>query len=219
MTDARRREIDSWIILISAPLLLIPWWYYGKAPATRAYAAVLTEFGSFFALCFVLPLLFSVARLKRPLADLGLGGGDLKRGLPITAGLLVAIVAVAWLGSRMPEVRGEYPLCRAFLTSRDGLPGYEAAYALLYYVAWEFYFRGFLLFGLKDDLGAGRAVLIQTMASALVHLGKPPTEALGSIPFSLIMGFLALRTRSIWYGWILHASLGVLTDLFVIHFP
>ena len=93
---------------------------------------------------------------------------------------------------------------------------YEAAYVLLYYTAWEFYFRGFLLFSLKDRFGAMEAVIIQTVPSCLIHLNKPPGELFGSIVVGIVFGALAVRTGSFWYGWILHAAIGVLADLFVL---
>ena len=54
------------------------------------------------------------------------------------------------------------------------------------------------------------------MASSLLHIGKPEGEILGAIPIGLLFGWFALRTRSIWYGWAVHASIGVLTDLFIL---
>ena len=94
---------------------------------------------------------------------------------------------------------------------------YEIAYVLLYYIAWEFFFRGFILFGLKTKFGAINAILIQTISSCLVHIGKPEGEIIGSIIVGVIFGVIVLRTRSIWYVVLLHAAIGVLTDLFIIY--
>ena len=117
----------------------------------------------------------------------------------------------------MPDVQAEYPLCRLLLLRHDLLLPYSFAYALLYYVAWEWCFRGWMLFGLAQRWPPALAILLQTVPSALVHLGKPAGEMFGSIPFGLLLGWLAWRTRSIWYGWALHVALGVGTDVLVIH--
>jgi membrane protease YdiL (CAAX protease family) len=101
-------------------------------------------------------------------------------------------------------------------TRTDLLMIYETAYVLLYYLAWEFFFRGFMLFPLARVFGGVNAILIQIIPSCLIHIGKPVGELTGSIIAGLILGGLALRTGSIWYGWIIHAALGVLVDLLVI---
>ncbi|MBF0472368.1 MAG: CPBP family intramembrane metalloprotease, partial [Nitrospirae bacterium] len=60
------------------------------------------------------------------------------------------------------------------------------------------------------------AILIETISSCLIHIGKPPGETIGSIIVGVIFGLIALRTKSIWYVFILHAVIGVLTDIFII---
>jgi membrane protease YdiL (CAAX protease family) len=227
-TGRGRREVDLWIVLLSAPLLLTLWRHHGQAsqfPAGllglegaphRELYAVLWQFASFAALCLAAPILFLTLRMKRPMAETGFGLGDRRFGLKVLAAALPAVALMAFLSSRMADVRAEYPLLK-LLHARPGLfPLHAAAYALLYYVAWEFYFRGFLLFPLRDVYGGAAAVLIQTVSSCLVHLGKPEGETLGAIPFGILTGVLALRTRSFWYGFVLHAALGILTDFFIV---
>jgi membrane protease YdiL (CAAX protease family) len=46
----------------------------------------------------------------------------------------------------------------------------------------------------------------------LLHVGHPLSETLGAIPFGLALGVLALRTRSILPGLLLHAAIGLATD-------
>jgi membrane protease YdiL (CAAX protease family) len=120
------------------------------------------------------------------------------------------------MSSGMQSIRNEYPLARILLSHHEWFFAYETAYVIFYYVAWEFFFRGFLLFGLKDRFGNMNAVLIQTISSCLVHIGKPESEIIGSLIVGIIFGAIALRTRSFWYVFILHAAIGVLTDYFII---
>ena len=217
------RHLDDAILLLSAPALIPLWKYYAKASGLPAFGGPLDpfwrgllEFALFFALFGLLPGLDQRLRRQGPLVDAGLGLGDRRFGIQALAGGLPLVLMVAWLGAQMPEVRGEYPMCRLLLDRRDLFLPYVVSYALLYYLAWEFYFRGYLLFALASRFGPVSAVLLQTVPSALAHLGKPSGEMFGSIPFGVAVGFLALRTRSIWYGWLLHAALGVSTDWFVI---
>jgi membrane protease YdiL (CAAX protease family) len=83
---------------------------------------------------------------------------------------------------------------------------------LLYYTGFEFHYRGFLLLGLREHLGAAPANLLQAGLATLVHLGKPHVELVAVIPASLLFGWIALRTRSIWYAVAIHWVVGVALD-------
>ena len=61
--------------------------------------------------------------------------------------------------------------------------------------------------------GAGlAAILTQVLPFAVMHLGKAEPEALGSIIAAVALGVLALRTRSFWYGAVIHGIVAVLMD-------
>ena len=204
------------VVLLSAPVLLTLWRYHCVAqdrhgPMEGCYV----QFICFFAIAGILPALYARASGVR-LSELGLGAGDARFGAKLLLLIPIMVLPTTYLASGMGDVRGEYPMCQTLCTRRDLVIWYELAYVAVFYTAWEFYFRGFLLFGLKSELGATNAVLVQTMASSLLHIGKPEGEILGSIPIGLLFGWWALRTRSIWYGWAVHASIGVLTDLFIL---
>jgi membrane protease YdiL (CAAX protease family) len=115
----------------------------------------------------------------------------------------------------MPQVRAEYPLSKLVQDKASLFLLYEFSYILLYYVGWEFFFRGYMLFGLREKFGDTYAILLQVIPSSLLHFNKPEPEFLGSIILGLVLGYLALRTRSILYPIIIHAYIGVSTDLLV----
>ncbi|MBN2424301.1 MAG: CPBP family intramembrane metalloprotease [Calditrichaceae bacterium] len=224
-----RKDTDIYFILISAPLLLTLYWYYGSAQKFLQYFpswsnlpdgelyAYIAQFLSFFILVFLIPLLYIRFKMKKPLKEFGFGLGDKRYGLIFTIVVLIVLVApLIYLAAGMPDIQAEYPLAKILHQRHDLIIWYEIGYIIFYYIAWEFFFRGFLLFGLKDKFGAMNAILIQTISSCLIHLGKPDGEILGSIVVGIIFGAIALRTRSFWYVFIIHAGIGVLTDLFVI---
>jgi membrane protease YdiL (CAAX protease family) len=91
---------------------------------------------------------------------------------------------------------------------------YELAY-VIYFVGWEFIYRGFMLFGLARPLGY-YAVFIQTIPFALLHFGKPQVETLSAVLAGILLGYLALRTRSFWYGWLLHILVATSNDVLAI---
>ena len=81
-----------------------------------------------------------------------------------------------------------------------------------YYFGWEFLFRGFLQQGLSEHSGIPTAILVQTMASVMLHYGHPISEVFGAVIAGLVWGFFAYRTRSILSGFGQHALLGIVLD-------
>ena len=226
-----RKDIDVYILLLSAPVLLTLYRYHGYSnyfadyfPSIKSIQLFdvycnIWQFVVFFILMFVIPVLIIKYLFKKPLNDYGLRLGDAKFGFKFVLIVLpLLVVPLIYLASKMPDVRSEYPLAKILFDHREAIFWYELAYVIFYYIAWEFFFRGFLLFGLKDKLGSFNAILIQTISSCLIHIGKPEGEIIGSIIVGIIFGAIALRTRSIWYVFILHAAMGVLTDIFIIYF-
>ena len=67
----------------------------------------------------------------------------------------------------------------------------------------EAFWRGFLFFGLEEKFGI-YAILIQMIPFVLLHQGKPFIESVGAVFGGIALGYLAYRTRSIWYGIIIH---------------
>lgn len=63
----------------------------------------------------------------------------------------------------------------------------------LFYIGWEFHFRSFLQVGLSDSLGRTNAVLIQVMASSLMHIGGPFTETMATVGTGILWGWLAYQ--------------------------
>ena len=86
---------------------------------------------------------------------------------------------------------------------------------VLFYLGWEFYFRGFMQMGLRESLGDVNALLVQVMASTLLHIGKPGAETFGAIFGGILWGILVYRTRSLLSGLVQHALLGLALDWFL----
>ncbi len=219
----------TFIYLISAPVLLSLYYYHNTPDQflklfpgihESAQSSVYQQYWKFFVFFILLglcPFLYLIVFVKKPLSDFGLGMGNYRTGLKLVLLLIPFVIApLIWIAAHLPDIKNEYPMARIFFQDNRLFWQYELVYILFYYLAWEFFFRGFLLFGLAKECGALQAILIQTVSSCLIHLGKPESETLGSIPVGIIFGIIALQTQSIWYVWILHFSIGVLTDFFVL---
>lgn len=224
--DYSSKDIHFYVILLSAPILLTIYRYHGYPGTFELFsdfglptdqAIRISQFGIFFILMFIIPLLYIKLVMKKDLNEFGLGVGDIKLGSKLLLLIPLVIMPAIYFTAKMPDVRSEYPLAKSLLENQTHLLIYEIAYIVLYYIAWEFYFRGFVLFGLKDKFGAINAILIQTISSCLVHIDKPEGEIIGSILVGILFGIIALKTRSVWYVIMLHVAIGLLTDLFIIY--
>jgi uncharacterized protein len=167
--------------------------------------------------CLVLiPLLARAiaARIARePMAPSGWGLGNWRLGLAISGIFAVIAIALSAYGSARPEFQAAYPMCLAARHSGGRLIAFDLS-LVLYFIAWESFFRGYLTLGLEKTFGVW-AAFIQMLPFVVVHFDKPFLEALSSVFGGLVVGLLALRTRSFWYGAFLHIVLAVGMDLLV----
>ncbi len=80
------------------------------------------------------------------------------------------------------------------------------------FVFLEFFFRGFMLNALRPALGAN-AIWVMCVPYMMIHLPKLALEATGAILFGLFLGILALQSRSIWGGVLVHAGVALSMDV------
>jgi membrane protease YdiL (CAAX protease family) len=80
---------------------------------------------------------------------------------------------------------------------------------ILYLIAYEFLFRGYLLFVFLKYLNVWAAISLNVAIYALVHVPKGHKEAIGAIPLGLVLGIITLKTGSIWFAFGLHVVLAL----------
>lgn len=78
---------------------------------------------------------------------------------------------------------------------------------IVFLFAYEFFFRGVLLFSLIEINGLMIAILICTSLYVLIHAFDSRVEIIGAIPFGIILCFLSYFTNNIWAAFILHITL------------
>ena len=144
--------------------------------------------------------------------ELGLSVRGAKREFLLVLGLWLAFLPIVWWFSDTPGFARTYPRLPQARGDMSLLIAYDAAY-LVKWIAWEFFFRGFMLFGFKKDFGT-RAVLISTIPFVLMHFGKPQPEVYGSLFAGLILCKIALSSNSIWPGVLLHWLVASSQDFF-----
>jgi membrane protease YdiL (CAAX protease family) len=215
------------IVLVAATIILIVFHENGNSHFFRMHLAGLFGpgrygllypafywYGCSFLMLGLVPLLIGRYGLRRPWRDWGIGLGDWRFGLKASLGMFCLFLPILLLASIDPAFQSKYPLFAGATRSMSHFVLHEAAYAV-YFIGWEFIYRGFMLFGLREKLGY-YAVFIQTIPFAIMHFGKPQLETLAAVFAGVILGYLALRTRSFWYGWLLHALVAVTNDVLAV---
>jgi hypothetical protein len=222
-------------ILIVAAVLLVLGYSFGdrpfftetfgaaiaKRPALFRYAELLSF--SYWSLAkllgFGLLPLLHLRLLGERAASYGLGRSPVPVGsavprlpfrrtyLLLLCAILPAVVAVSFT----PAFQQGYPFYRQAGRSVFDFLAWELSY-LSTFVAVEFFFRGYLLFGLRRALGS-HALFVSMLPYCMIHVLKPAPEALGSIFAGLLLGTLALGTGSLWCGVLLHLSVALTMDL------
>jgi uncharacterized protein len=129
----------------------------------------------------------------------------------IYAAMFLAILPAVILASKTASFRHTYPFYRMANRSYVDLWTWEALYAIQF-VSLEFFFRGFLLQGLRRALGSN-AIFVMVVPYCMIHYGKPMAETFGAIGAGLILGTLAMRTRSIWGGVLIHIGVATTMDV------
>lgn len=145
----------------------------------------------------VIPLLTILVLRGNPLHwGLGLGRWRWTLALTVIGGAGVAVLL--YVAVRLPVFQSYYRP----LGPQDGLWPWIGLFAIDM-LAWEFFFRSFLLFGLEPALGE-LAIYVQMIPFAIAHLGKPELETLASIAGGIVIGYIVRWCRSFWPAFVLH---------------
>lgn len=151
---------------------------------------------------------------RQPLSRYGLCWGDTRRWTGWYIVLATPIVVFALLASQRTEFLQQYPFYKFAGRSWMDLLAWELIY-LSQFFGLEFFFRGYLLHALKPRIGA-LAIGVMVVPYTMIHFPKPWLEASGAIAFGFFLGVLALRSRSIMGGFLVHAVVAVSMDMFAL---
>jgi len=127
-------------------------------------------------------------------------------GLAFTI-VLGCVVAVSFEDS----FQRYYPFYRQSGRSWSDLLYWELLYAAQF-LSLEYFFRGYLLTQLRDAMGS-HAIFAMVVPYVMIHFGKPMPETFAAILAGIFLGTLAMKTRSIWAGFLIHVSVAVSMDV------
>jgi membrane protease YdiL (CAAX protease family) len=150
--------------------------------------------------------------LKDSIRSYGWQMGEAKQHWKIYAVTMVFFVLLlSWFSFHNSSFAHYYPYYHLAHRSWFDLLAWETIY-MTQFVALEFFFRGFFLQGLRVPFGS-MALPVMVIPYMMIHLPKLWPEATGAIVFGLFLGFLALRSRSIWGGVAIHVSVALTLDI------
>lgn len=149
-----------------------------------------------------IPLL-SLLLLKVGPSEVGLTLRNWGQSVKYAAALLALAIPVMLYGASLESFRAYYPMWPHAGDSLANFLLYQSAIAILMFNT-EFLFRGYLLFNLEKKFGRAPALILHAIPYMLVHIGKPPLEVPYSFFAGLVFGYMALKTRSILPGFLVH---------------
>ena len=172
------------ITIMSTLLLMVD--YYHRLTQFKYWDRVI--------LYLLIPLVIVIFLFRENPNEYGFSLGDWKAGLIITAiGILFMAPIIYYLGSGDDSMRAYY---QPYL---NGLPWTT----FLDLVGWEFLFRGWILFGYLRKFGP-ESLWLQAVPFAIMHNGKPEVETLSTIFGGFAFGWVAYRTKSFLYPFLIH---------------
>ena len=180
-------------ITIASTLLLMVDYYHRLTPDKGLDRTILY---------LLIPLFFIIVIFRENPREYGFTLGDWKAGILITLLAIILIAPVLWLVARGGAMQSYYQ------KQVGGLPW--NTFVDLF--GWEFIFRGWLLFGYARKFGP-QALWLQAVPFALAHLSKPEVETLSTIFGGFVFGWVAYRTKSFLYPFLIHWFVGSFTIL------
>jgi len=145
-------------------------------------------------LYLIIPFFFILIIFRESPHAYGFTVGDWKAGLVITfVGIILMTPVILVLGFHNASMNEYYKSWQASLPWKIFLDLF----------GWEFFFRGWILFGYARKFGS-EALWLQAVPFALAHIGKPEVETLSTIFGGFAFGWVAWRSRSFLYPLLIH---------------
>jgi hypothetical protein len=213
--------IDTPGSAVSSPLLYHAMGWF--RPETGTLRAWLITSGNYelFALCYwaswrvlgflIIPLIAAYLHPTLRKSSLGFTFQGMKNHLWVYGVLFLPVFVAVVIVSFFDEFQEYYPFySKAHETLKDFII-WESFYIAQFF-SLEFFFRGFMLQPLRRELGSG-AIFAMMIPYVMIHIGKPMAECFAAILAGIVLGTLAMRTRSIWSGFLIHVSVALSMDL------
>ncbi len=185
----------------------------GRSPENRALAGLIFWVVGSWITYLVIPVIAIKLVLRGRVRDYGLRVRGIFSSSWIYLFFFGALAPWLLFFSRTPSFQAQYP----FYGLQAGEPlwprfwVWELFYATQFFCL-EFFFRGFILYGTRHRFGA-YSIFVMTVPYCMIHFGKPMPETFSAIGAGIVLGFMSLKTGSIWPGAVLHVAVALSMDL------
>jgi membrane protease YdiL (CAAX protease family) len=161
----------------------------------------------------VLPVLVIKVVLRRRVRDFGLAWRGILGSSWVYPVMYLLMIGPLWYFSGTSRFLLTYPFYEP--PSGESLWPAFVTWELFYwaqFVGLEFFFRGFLVHGTRHRFGI-YSIFVMMVPYCMIHFGKPLPETLAAILAGIALGFMSLKTRSIWLGAALHIAVAATMDV------
>nr|WP_294904094.1 CPBP family intramembrane glutamic endopeptidase [uncultured Lacibacter sp.] len=164
----------------------------------------------------IIPAIYFFAVKQYSFADLGLQWGNYKTSLIYILVMGVLIVTLNYFASNKPDRLAFYPQMRLkeWTIKRVLINSFSWA---AYLLAYEFLFRGVLLFSCMEAFGFWPAVAINIALYSTTHIPKGSGETIGAIPYGLLLCYVSVLTGSIAVAFFTHLIMALSNEFFSVH--
>ncbi len=238
--ESKRADVKVILVLITAALVLTAQAYYASGSTLYTVAGILGDrgrpdladslhdwisnpetreiaSGSYWALFsfatyFFIPWLVIRLVFRERLADYGFKPHGALKDWPIYIVFLSVMLPLLFWVSRQQHFQQTYPFYHLRLDEPlwPYFWAWEACY-FLQFVGLEFFFRGFMVHGTKHRFGV-YAIFVMAVPYCMIHFQKPMLETCGALIAGVALGFMSLKTRSIWMGAAIHMTVALSMD-------
>ena len=161
---------------------------------------------------WLIPVLWIKFVWREKLGEFGWRLGGMKNGIQIYLLMAMVMLPVVYVASLRTSFLEQYPFYK--IADEDPLwPRFfiwQCFYATQF-IALEFFFRGFMVHGLKKDLGV-HALFVMMVPYCMIHFGKPMPETFAAIIAGIVLGWMSLKSRNVLPGAALHIAVAWIMD-------
>lgn len=213
-------EKEFYITIIVVVLVLLS---YFLVPVFKRVKAISNKIGNIKTILFtrmlgfflfgIIPVLSVFFFSENILSSYGVQISNINKSLLWIIPLSPVLITVTYFNSKQKEHLSVYPQIRkANWTSK--LLALSMSTWVLYLLAYEFLFRGYLLLVSITFLGIWPAVILNIIIYSLAHIPKGTKETVMAIPFGLVIALSVIHTGNILVAVILHSILALSTEWF-----
>jgi len=211
LSELKKFDRESTFIVVWSSLILLFSLYIPRPKnfwPGEPFLARLLVTGALYGLSPLVPMFL----FRNKPRNYGLRIGNIKVWSKDILFYLAIMIVILLVSFKFSHLKVTYPLYQKAKFGLDHFLIYQAI-QLFHMLGWEFFFRGFMLFGLSKKIDPKLSILIQTIPFALMHYRKPALEAYGSVFAGVFQGMIGIQAGSFLPCALLHWLVALAADV------